>query len=392
MKTQPPASPTRLRNRRGAALIIALLAVGMISVTVFAGLTLVSAERRAVDDQQLQARALGIAQQGLDAYLRHPENPAFRPGRPVYLPPRDNDTAWVPVNPATGDTAMIIPRLFHTSTTLSSDTMYVISSRGRQGRGVIRGTPAAMRTVAELVTWTGATLPVKAGWMSLSGLVKNGASGTLSGIDDASPPCLTGGNLAGVMVPSTIPAGSGVTTGYSGSTAALSGNPPLDVTTLGTTPQSAASYVAGLGIDWADWSQGLNLPNVWRTADHGGAFPSSSDPSYYPIVYVKGDVPKLPDGRGMLVVSGDLTMDGLTTWNGIVLVGGTVVANGNNNIAGTVISGLNLVTGSPAVSAGSIGNGTKTIVYNSCEVKKALSGTRALVPRRGTWMDNWKTY
>lgn len=372
------------RDRRGFALITALVAIGIITVAVMASLTLVSTERRAVDDQQLQARALGIAQQGLDAYLRHPENPAFRPGRTVHLPPNDNDTAWVPVNVAAGDTAIIIPRLLHTSTVTTSDTMYVISSLGRHGGGRIAGTPAAQRAVAEIVTWTGAVMPVKAGWMSLSGLNKNGASGTLSGIDDSPSPCLPGGNLAGVMVPASP--------GYTGSTTPLSGNPPLDNTTLGTTPQTAAAYVAGLGIDWADWSQGLNLPNVWRTSDHGGSFPSFSDPNYYPVVYVNGDVPMLPSGRGLLIISGNMTMNGLTTWNGMVLVGGTVTANGNDNIEGSVISGLNLVTGAPAVAAGSIGNGTKTIVYNSCEVKKAMAGTHALVPRRGTWMDNWKTY
>jgi type II secretory pathway pseudopilin PulG len=372
------------RDRRGFALITALVAIGIITVAVMASLTLVSTERRAVDDQQLQARALGIAQQGLDAYLRHPENPAFRPGRTVHLPPNDNDTAWVPVNVAAGDTAIIIPRLLHTSIVTTSDTMYVISSLGRHGGGRIAGTPAAQRAVAEIVTWTGAVMPVKAGWMSLSGLNKNGASGTLSGIDDSPSPCLPGGNLAGVMVPASP--------GYTGSTTPLSGNPPLDNTTLGTTPQTAAAYVAGLGIDWADWSQGLNLPNVWRTSDHGGSFPSFSDPNYYPVVYVNGDVPMLPSGRGLLIISGNMTMNGLTTWNGMVLVGGTVTANGNDNIEGSVISGLNLVTGAPAVAAGSIGNGTKTIVYNSCEVKKAMAGTHALVPRRGTWMDNWKTY
>lgn len=372
------------QDRRGFALITALLAVGIITVAVMAGLSLVSSERRAVDDQQLQARALGVAQQGLDAYLRHPENTAFRPGRTTHVPPMDNDTAWIPVNAAAGDTAIIIPRLLHVSTSTTSDTMYVVSSLGRHGAGRIQGTPAAQRAVAEIVTWTGATLPVKAGWMSLSGLDKNGAAGTLSGIDDSSTPCLPGGNLAGVMVP-TSP-------GYIGSQTPLSGSPPLDSTTLGATPQTAAAYVSSLGIDWTDWSQGLNLPNVWRTSDHGGAFPSFSDPTYYPIVYVDGAVSMLPSGRGLLVVSGDMTMNGLTTWDGMVLVGGTVTANGDDNIEGSVISGLNLVTGTPSVAAGSIGNGTKTIVYNSCEVQKALAGTHALVPRRGTWMDNWKTY
>lgn len=376
--------PSGQRDRRGAALLIALLAVGVITIAVMASLTLVSTERRAVDDQQLQARVLGVAQQGLDAYLRHPENPAFRPGRPVNMPPHDNDTAWIPVNAGTLDTAIIIPRLFRTPLTNLNDTMYVISSLGRHGGGMVRGTPTAQRAVAEIVTWTGAALPVKAGWLSLTGLSKNGASGTLSGIDNAPVPCLSGGNLAGIMVP-TVP-------GYSGSQSPLSGNPPLDNTTLGPTPQTAAAYLAGLGIDWANWSQGLNLPNVWRTSDHGGSFPSFSDPNYYPVVYVNSSVPMLPSGRGLLVVKGDMTMNGLTTWKGVVLVGGTVTANGNDNIEGSVMSGLNVITGSTSVAAGSIGNGTKTIVYNSCEVRKALAGTHALVPRRGTWMDNWKTY
>jgi len=132
---------------------------------------------------------------------------------------------------------------------------------------------------------------------------------------------------------------------------------------------------------------------VWRTGDYGGAFPDFTDPNYYPIVYVSGDLPDLPNGRGLLVVSGNLTMNGNTHWNGIVLVGGGVTANGNDNVQGAVLSGLNIMSNPLAsIPIASLGNGTKTIQYNSCEVKKALQGTRALVPRRGTWTDNWSVY
>lgn len=381
-----------LKNRRGAALMTAILAVAIITVAIAAGLSLVSAERRTVTDQQLQARALGIAQQGLDAYLRHPENTAFRPGgRVTHTPPYDNDTAWIPVNVATGDTAIIVPRLYRRPSATTGDTMYVISSLGRQGLRTIKGTPAPSRTVAEVVTWTGAYVPIKAGWMSLSGIQKNGSSGTLSGVDASSTPCLPGGDMAGVTVPTTLPDGSaGYTTTGSGN--ALSGSPPLDSMSIGATPTAAADSIAKTGIDWARWSQGLDLPNVWRTSDHGGAFPSFADPSYYPVVYVNGDVPDLPNGRGLLVISGSLTMNGYTTWDGIVLVGGGVTANGNDNVEGAVLSGLNLMINPTPIGAASLGNGTKIIQYNSCEVKKALSGTHALVPRRGTWMDNWKTF
>ncbi|HEV2642644.1 MAG TPA: hypothetical protein VGT98_08055 [Candidatus Elarobacter sp.] len=374
-----------LERRPGFALPAAVLTIAIMTVALAASFTLISAERRTVDDQQLQVRALGIAQQGIEAYLRHPENPAFRPGRATHTPAWDRDTAWIPVNPATGDTAIVIPRYYRLSTSPAVDTMYVLSSLGKQGIGVIKGTPPAVRTVAEIVTWTGRTIPIKAGWMSLTGLTKNGSSGTISGNDAAATPCMGGGNVAGVSVP-TNP-------GYSqnGGGSPLSGNPPLDNTSLGPTPQSAADSMATAGLDWARWSQGLNLPNVWRLSDHGGALPSFANPNYYPIVYTSGDM-VLPNGQGMLVVAGSLTINGGTKWNGIILVGSGVTANGNDTVQGAVLSGLNMMISPAPIGPASLGNGTKTIQYNSCEVKKALSGTRALVPRRGTWMDNWKTY
>lgn len=373
----------KLKCRPGFAIPTAMLAIAIITIALAASFTLVSAERRTVNDQQLQVRALGIAQQGIEAYLRHPENPAFRPGRTVNMPPLDSDTAWIPVNVATGDTAIVIPRLYRVSTTTAADTMYVISSLGRQGGRTIQGTPPAVRTVAEIVTWTGAVLPLKAGWTSLTGLSKNGAAGTLSGNDAAAPVCTTIGNVAGVSVP-LLP-------GYVGSQAPLQGHPPLDSSSLGLTPQSAADSMAKSGVDWAEWSQGLNLPNVWRTSDHGGAFPSFTNPAYYPTVYVNGDV-VMPTGRGMLVVSGNLTINGSTSWDGFVLIGGGVTSNGNNTINGAMISGLNVMLTGISPGPSSIGNGNKTVQFNSCEVKNALAGSKVLVPRHGTWMDNWKTY
>jgi len=381
----------RIVARRGFAIPTVLLVIVILTVVLAAGFTIISTERRTVDDQQAQVRALGIAQQGMDAYLRHPENPTFRPGRTVHLPPANYDTAWVPVN--TSDTAIVIPRIMRKSTTTTVDTMYVISSLGVQGGGLIAGTPRARRAVAELASWTsGAVVPVKAGWMSLTGVSKNGVSGTLSGIDAASPPCGGPAAVAGVSVPTTVVNGGTPQSGYSGPSNPLSGSPPLDTTSLGGTTQNASDSLAKTGIDWSRWSQGLDLPNVWRTGDHGGAFPDFSDPNYYPIVYVSGDLPDLPNGRGLLVVSGSLTMNGNTHWDGIVMVGGGVTANGNDNVQGAVLSGLNVMLGATNVPIASLGNGTKTIQYNSCEIKKALAGTKALVPRRGTWVDNWATY
>jgi len=368
-------------DRRGTALITAMLVIVMMTVALAGGFALVSAEQRTIGDQQSQVAALGVAQQGLDAYLRHPENAAFRPGRTVNLPPRDNDTMWVPVNAATGDTAIVIARLFRKSTLTTVDTVYALRSIGRRGIVGLKGTPPAQRTIAELVSWsTSAKAPVKAAWLSLSGMSKNGVSGTISGTD-ATPSCGSG-NLAGVSVP-RVP-------GYDGPNNPVSGSPAVDTNSLGFTSQSGADSLTAAGLDWANWSQGSNLPNVWRTSDHGGAFPSFTDTTYYPVIYVNGDV-TLPDGRGMLIVSGSLTINGSTNWNGMLLVGGTVTSNGNNDIEGAVMSGLNIMLGQ-TVAATSLGNGNKTFQYSSCEVKKAMGGAKAFVVRQRTWTDNWKMY
>ncbi|MGI9090529.1 MAG: hypothetical protein ACR2GG_05420 [Gemmatimonadaceae bacterium] len=68
------------------------------------------------------------------------------------------------------------------------------------------------------------------------------------------------------------------------------------------------------------------------------------------------------------------------------------MANCDDNVQGAVLSGLNLTTGVAPVPVASLGNGTKTIQFNSCQEETAQAGTKALVPARGTWMDNWKTY
>jgi hypothetical protein len=68
-------------------------------------------------------------------------------------------------------------------------------------------------------------------------------------------------------------------------------------------------------------------------------------------------------------VDGDLTLGGGFTWNGIILATGSVTLNGGGgpnaiNIQGQVLSGTSTITDVTL-------NGSNTITYNSCYVKKA---------------------
>ena len=99
----------------------------------------------------------------------------------------------------------------------------------------------------------------------------------------------------------------------------------------------------------------------------------------YKTVYSNTSSPVNPNGLtlnnvkgwGILIVEGDLNLGGGFTWNGIILATGAVTLNGGGgpnaiNIQGQLLSGTSTVTDVTL-------NGSNTITYNSCNVKKATA-------------------
>jgi hypothetical protein len=251
--------------------------------------------------------------------------------------------------------------------------LYVVRSRGTQTAGAINNTPAGVRTVAQYAAWEPADMEVLAGWTAITGIKKNGSSGSFLG-EDA---CGDSAAIAGVAVP--------VVPGFNRPESADS------TEYLGQLVNDAAREVE---IDWGGILAGTALtPNFVVPPD---AIPSFADTTYYPSILMVGTgnigSSALNNGRGLLIVQGNLdTGSGATfNWKGIVLVGGDLTGNGNNNIDGAIISALNAKLGQTVPI--NIVNGTKTYQYDSCEVAKALMGLGALVPLNNTWVDNWVEY
>ena len=215
-------------------------------------------------------------------------------------------------------------------------------------------------------------MQVLAGWTALSGLQKNGGAGTLGGIDV----CGDSAAVAGVVVP--------VNPGYTGKTVAV-GDPPVD----SVAPDSVAIDWNGI-VNLGAITPTITLPGgSWPTAAMEAAYADSTS-TYYPIIRVNGDFSPPSSGKGMLIVTGNLVMNGSVGWKGVMLVGNDITSNGNNAVEGATISGLNVKLGTyvPASTA----NGTKQYNYNSCEVAKATTTMGALVTLRNTWVDNWVEY
>jgi len=349
-------------KRRGFALPTAILVIAVLTIMIAGGFSLVSAERRSVSDQKAQISAFKIAEDGLEIFLIRRDS--LLPNAPKVPGAKDS----VRINFVGGYADVSLTRIRPVIGSMSG--LYVVRSRGVETVGTYAGTPEGVRTVAQYVLFEPAPMQVLAGWTALSGLDKNGAAGTLGGFDG----CADSAAVAGVAVP--------LNPGFTGKTASVIGVPPIDST---ITTDSVT-------IDWKAIVQDNAITPTITIP--GGSWPTAAqwaDTTYYPIIRINQADFTLPSsGRGMLIVTGHLTISGSVGWKGVVLVGGDITSNGNNGISGATISGLNVKLGNyvPASTA----NGTKQYNYNSCEVAKANREAGALVTLKNTWVDNWVEY
>jgi hypothetical protein len=268
---------------------------------------------------------------------------------------------------------------------------YYVTSTGTDTTDIVAtglgNSRTASRTVGVYVTWSKSTMNVLGALVSFSGIIKNG-TGDISGIDQ----CGADTNVAGINVPANE------SVNLNGNSFTPTGNPPYD--TLKTFTQDSANSK----LDWAGVKSGSSIPADINITSTGSSFPDAgdfaADTNYWPIIHVFNNSASwnsnwtLPNqGRGILIVDGDATINGSNQWDGVVLVGGQLVSNGNNVTSGTVMAGLNRLIGASALAVDDASlNGTKSYMYNSCSVKKATSSMARYTLVPNTWMDNVAQY
>jgi Tfp pilus assembly protein PilV len=394
----------RVQQRRdGFALPLAIVVLALLTMSLVAGFAMTTSEMSTAASQRAEARAYSNAQRGLEAFLsRRKENA----GGVMFCPhcwavnataaagsvaanidglPTQRETVTVAFP---GGMAIVraTPVLVNAATGRGK---YFITSTGYDSTSGIGGlagrSSMASRTVGVFSSWNTTTVNVLSAWTSLTGIVKNG-TGTISGVDQCGGP-----DKAGLSVPQyNGTADLTVNSGW-----APTGSPPYDTT------KTFAQESASVKIDWATVKSGSAIP-----ADiviGAGSFPSvgtfAADTNYWPVIHVTNGASgayALPNqGRGMLIVDGDLTISGSNQWFGVILVGGVLTSNGNNVSEGATMSGLNALTGvKPSSSSAddAEANGQKSYVYDSCSVSKATSTLARYTMMPNTWMDNLPGY
>jgi hypothetical protein len=352
-----------------------ILVIAILTAAISAGFMATTAELTTNAAQRGESRAFTLAQQGLERFMALHGTASYCSAPGCVSDPSTVDSEYVRDTSLVGGYADVVSSLVRPATG-GANAIFYIRSTGTDTSIKLSGramSSNARRAVGMYATYSTATINVKAAWLSLSGLVKNG-TGVVSGVDD----CGKQPSVAGVMVDS----GDLVIKGGSFNPI---GSPPVD------TSKNFAQLKAQTNIDWAGVQAG-SIPADYTIP--GDGFPSASqfaDTNFWPVIRIHSNYSLPVAGQGMIIADSDFTISGSNMWNGLIMVGGQLTSNGNNTVAGATLSGLNFLTGgTPSLSAidDATANGQKTFDYNSCYVSKATTKLRKYAGIPNTWSDN----
>jgi Tfp pilus assembly protein PilX len=372
-------------SRRGFVLATTLLVTTLLTVMLAASFLLVSAEQRTTDNSLGTARALALAQAGLQNYFSQNRSLA------------DTSTYDSMRIALVNGYADVVARKVRRSgaSTGSPLALWVVRSAGVSTSQVMAGQVVGSRTVAQFTQLNLGTLPARSNLIALNGVQVTGAgSNPLSGSDIGNAtPCTSPGHPMADTVAVSIPSGM-----YGAST----GGAPTG--TIESFFPTWSSLYDSTHVDWAGLLGGNFLPDYTVTS----ASPVSAWPPILSFNYLVGYVP--PDGsgnpqditiptgqrRGMLVVTGNVRIAGGAHWDGVLLVGGnlTVPVGLSYFLHGMVVTGLNIAQGQ-SVSMDTLPRTSSGIVpmqWSWCYTQSSIGSLSSLVPMKNTWADTWATY
>lgn len=353
----------QLASERGFAIPLTIFVITIVTIMLAAILVRVEVDRRVAESSGDMNDALTIAQAGLQQYMSYYST--------LDTPPPDGDSLEF-VNIPPGGRASVVVRVVRRPADTTQPTIYLLRSRGVRIRPTQGADPQAVRTVAQFAQWQIGTFDLAAAFTAGSGFRRRTGppanSGTVAFLGDDQ--CPTG---SGPSVPSLLrdPGGS----------------LPGGTYTPAAQTNTNAWTTAVTGVDWAAVTSGGYVPDYTSLVNLGT----------WASYYLAGNVTATDiAGNGLLVIGGDLTVDGTSfTWDGVVLVGGaiTFAMTDTARIRGAVVSGLSRQVGASPTWSVPGGPGSHVeIAHHSCNVLQAMAALTGLAPIRNTWIDNWATY
>ncbi|HYK82180.1 MAG TPA: hypothetical protein VEU55_03475 [Gemmatimonadales bacterium] len=375
------------RDECGMALGLAMLALVVVGALVAGAFFSGTQEQRAADNSRRILQAFGVAEEGAyeviatwkpllnDTLSTYPANSLSVGGWPSY---------WTTAANMTGVYGGYVYHLNHelylvdmTARDSASVGDTALTLRGGGGRArlglLVRNRPLQVGIRGALTTGDGSNI---SGTTTISGL-------------DQSP---TGWANCGPAAPAIagVRAAKGDTVTRSGA-AVITGNPPIMVDTsvhastfdqFGSVSYAQLAATATITLPGQNFATGI-APAVTNgvcdqtvTTNWGDPLnPTAPCGSYWPIIHVTGDATiNGQEGQGILLVDGNLAVQGGFQFYGITIVKGSLVTAGGGT-SPAHFWGATLVQDSVTLGAINTVTGSANLLYSNCAITRALEMT-----------------
>jgi hypothetical protein len=366
----------RLQNERGIALAVAIFALVVIGALVAGAFYVGTQEQRVGRNTVLIQQAMSAAEAGAYAQVTNWDATTLN-----FLPIDSMDNAADQL--AFAGTLADGSGRYQGTVRRLNDQLFLVESEGfsQQDRARQRvGILARLRPIE---------LDISAG-LTTQGIVDLDGQGQISGAD-AIPPNWTGCPLTTDTLPAIlIDDATGVTESPNNQIVlegGVQGDPSIDatsLTTFGDTDFDELKYLANKILVTANFGTGVD-PVVSGGACQTGveanwgepniAVPGSSIKTaclnYFPVIYSDHDiVVNGRKGQGILIVDGDLTVQGSLQFNGPVIVRGTVTISGAGGNPANFYGGI--IAANVVVEDNSL-SGNANINFSQCAITRALN-------------------
>jgi hypothetical protein len=365
-----------LRDERGMALAVAIFALVVVGALVAGAFFAGTQEQRVGENQRRVQASFGVAEAGAQERVL-----AWDPGSMNKRNQYPRDSVVIGPNAAapngTGSCGGYSYKL--------GPNLFLIDVTGRDrssAAGVIAGGGGARQRIGMIARIAPIDFGIKAslttqGGVSIQGNANvNGADQTPTGWASCDPP--------GAAQPGIRDNGSNVTTGGNGT---VTGNPPVvnDPSISNTTFQTfgGATYAqlaarANIIVPAGNYTTDPVVTNGQcdkNVLTNWGDGMNANQPcsNYWPIIHATGTI-TLNDtqGQGILLVDGDLNVQGSYQFFGIVIIQGDLKTAGNGNTDAHFWGGV--MAKNADLSTQSL-SGKATLNFSSCAILSALQAT-----------------
>ena len=377
-----------LQNERGMALALAIFALVVVGALVAGAFFAGTQEQRVGENWRRLQQSFGAAETGLNEVIRQWNPQTINRIRQYPL-----DSIRIPLNPAdslTPDRSGVYGGYVYRL----NDQVYLIDITARDRRsnaGIIGG--GARQRLGELVRirlvnfGIGAALTTRGGVSLKGNALVNGRDTVPMGWNTNNCDTIGDTTKAGVRTPDP----SQVSTQRPGQ---LYGNPPIN----GDTSVHASTFTQFGDISYASLAASANIQlpggNYKTTPVASGSVctttvstnwgdgmnPAQPCGHYFPIIHISGSVTLNGDqGQGILLVDGDLNVQGSYVFYGIVLVQGALKTAGGGSTDAHFYGAV--MANNVDLQLSSL-SGNATLQYSKCAITNAMEGTQSVSPIR----------